>query len=132
MAGHQAVTEAKEEKAMKFLITHKGDIHTFNLATGQDPFPSQICGVISTKSSRISTNLPEEKCAYPPAYKEEDVGSHSGTHSFPTCLEDQGQIVCGQAECCRQAKHENMRSALPHGSSGTPVSDGSRRMCSFV
>lgn len=68
-----------------------------------------------------------------PLPKEEDVGSHSGTHSFfPAVQNTQDQVVFGQAEHCRQAKHKAVRSALPRWSSGTPVSSGSSRMCSLV
>lgn len=63
--------------------------------------------------------------------KEEDVGTHNGT-VFPSCFpECQGQVVLGQTEHCRQVKLKNVRRALPHWSSGTCVSSGSRRMCSF-
>lgn len=51
---------------------------------------------------------------------------------FPSCSEHQSKVVLGWAERCRQAKHKSVKSALPHWSSGTLVSIGSRRMYSLV
>lgn len=47
----------KGRKPRKFLITHKEGINTFYLVSGQKPLPCQKCSVISTKCSRICTNL---------------------------------------------------------------------------
>lgn len=127
----------KGRKPRKFLITEQEDIHTFYLASGQEPFPCQKYDVISTKSSRISTNLelPTAICGemcLSPRLRKRMLYLTVAHILFPSCSEHQGQVVLGQAERCRQAKHKNMRSALPHWSRGTLVSIHSRRMCSLV